>query len=119
MKILVVDDNPTNRKLAEQALSMSGHEVVEAVNGEEGVNKAVSENPDVILMDIQMPGIDGIEAMKQIRSQDGGDKVPVLALTAYAMKGDRERLLEDGFDDYISKPFSIAELIEKVGKYSE
>ena len=97
--ILIADDNEHNRYIARFLLEDAGHDVEQVENGEDAVKVAQQSLFDLVLMDIQMPGIDGIEAMKQIRSQDGGDKVPVLALTAYAMKGDRERLLEDGFDD--------------------
>jgi len=117
MKILVVDDNPTNRKLASQILSINGHEVLEACDGEEGIEIALSQEPDLVLMDIQMSGMDGIDALKKIRSEKGFEKIPVIALTAYAMEGDREKLLEEGFDDYISKPLNISSMMEKIGTY--
>ena len=113
-KVLVVDDDPINRKVAREALSIYSHEVIEAKNGEESIIMAKKLVPDVILMDIQMPGINGTEAMKKIREQPGLNKIPIIAITAYAMKGDREKLLNEGFSGYISKPVSIRELLKLV-----
>ena len=118
MKILVVDDNPLNRKLATQALSMGGHEVLAAESGGEGVKVALSQSPHLILMDINMPGMDGIEALKKIRAEKEIGKIPVIALTAFAMAGDMEKLLDEGFDDYISKPLNIAGLLDKVNSFA-
>jgi len=111
-KVLVVDDNPTNRKVAREALSMAAYEVLEAESGETSIAKAKESRPDIILMNIQMPGVDGVAAMKIIRKLPSFEKTPIIALTAFAMKGDREKLLNEGFSDYISKPLSVPDLLK-------
>ena len=112
--ILVTDDSLLNRKLVRDILKSAGHEVTEASDGLEGINKAKEELPDLILMDIHMPNMDGIAAMKKIREIPGLKETPVIAITAYAMKGDRKKIIDEGFDDYIPKPVSINDLIDKV-----
>ena len=102
--ILIVDDHAMNRKLFRVLLEKSGYEVVEAEDGKEGFDLAKKVIPSLILMDIQMPGMDGITALKAIREMDATREIPVIALTSYAMQGDRERFLAEGFVDYISKP---------------
>ncbi|MEW6109303.1 MAG: response regulator [Nitrospirota bacterium] len=116
-KILIVDDNEKNIKLLRFLLRKSGYETLEAENGEEGVRLAKENLPDLILMDIQMPAMDGIEALKILGSEDMTSKIPVIALTSYAMKGDKERLIAEGFDGYVSKPINTKEIIEIVKKY--
>ncbi len=113
-KILVTDDSLLNRKLIRDILKSAGHEVIEASDGLEGINKAKEELPDLILMDIHMPNMDGITAMKKIREIPELKETPVIAITAYAMKGDRKKIIAEGFDDYIPKPVSIKDLIDKV-----
>ncbi len=117
-KVLIVEDNEANLKLIRDILIYIGYKPIEAKNGDEGVELAKKERPDLIIMDIQMPKMDGVKAVKIIRSLEEFKNIPVLALTAFAMKGDREKFLSEGFNDYIMKPFSINELIEKVQKYS-
>ena len=112
--ILVVEDNPTNLKLVRDVLQFSGYEVIEATCGEDGVRLAKEARPDLILMDLQLPGIDGTEALRQIRSDDGYGAVPVLAVTAFAMNEDRDRAYEAGFNGYVRKPISVRTLQQKV-----
>lgn len=114
-KILVVEDNPLNMELVVEILRSKGFNVQTAEDGEEAIRKTVNEVFDLILMDIELPGIDGIEATKIIREKN--KYVPIIALTSYAMKGDRERFLSAGFDDYISKPLDVIEFISKLDKY--
>ena len=111
-KILVVDDIIFNIKLIQDAMTSLGYEVIEAYNGHEGIIKAKDELPDLIFMDIHMPKMDGIESMKRIKEVPTLINVPIIAYTAYAMRGDREKLLDEGFDAYLSKPISLAGLIE-------
>jgi len=117
-KILVIDDNEKNRKLINVILVKSGFQVIEAENGEEGINIAKSERPDLILMDIQMPMMNGINASQILKSNLLTEHIPVIALTSLAMKGDRERIiLEAGCDGYISKPIDIKEFLNEVNKF--
>ena len=112
--ILVVEDNPKNLKLIRAVLEFSGFEVIEALSGEEGVRLAAEASPDLILMDLQLPGIDGAEALRQIRVGDTNSGVPVVAVTAFAMNDDRERAFESGFDGYVEKPISVRGLPQQV-----
>ncbi len=109
-RILVVEDNELNLKLVRDVLRHAGFDVIEARSGEDGVVLAAECHPDLVLIDLQLPGIDGVEALKLIRSNDGGKKVPVVAVTAFAMRADRERALRAGFDDYWEKPISVRDL---------
>lgn len=116
-RILVVEDNPKNLKLVRDVLQYSGYEVIEATSGEDGVRLAGQEAPDLILMDLQLPGIDGVEALRQIRAADSAGvagRVPVVAVTAFAMDHDRERAFESGFDGYLEKPISVRRLAQQV-----
>lgn len=113
-RILVVEDNPKNLKLVRDVLQFSGYEVIEATSGEDGVRLAAQERPDLILMDLQLPGIDGTEALRQIRENDAGGDVPVVAVTAFAMSEDRERAYAAGFDAYVPKPISVRNLQQQV-----
>ena len=115
-KILVVDDNKFNIKLVREAMNSLGYAVVEAYDGAEGIEKAKHEMPDLIFMDIHMPKMDGIESMKGIKGVPALNNVPVIAYTAYAMKGDREELLSEGFDEYLSKPVSLTYLKDTAQK---
>jgi two-component system cell cycle response regulator DivK len=112
-RILVVEDNPKNLKLVRDVLIHSGYEVIEATSGEEGVRLAVERSPDLILMDLQLPGIDGAEALRRIRASHN-DQVPVVAVTAFAMNDDRARAFESGFDGYVEKPISVRTLSQQV-----
>jgi two-component system cell cycle response regulator DivK len=112
-RILVVEDNPKNLKLVRDVLTFSGFEVIEATSGEDGVRLAHEELPDLILMDLQLPGIDGTEALRRIRESDEAH-VPVVAVTAFAMNEDREKAFESGFDGYVEKPISVRGLPQQV-----
>jgi len=112
-RILVVEDNPKNRKLVRDVLTWVGYEVIEASSGEEGVRLAHEQAPDLILMDLQLPGIDGAEALRQIRVAHS-HQVPVVAVTAFAMNDDRARAFASGFDGYVEKPISVRALPQQV-----
>ncbi|SFR92868.1 two-component system, cell cycle response regulator DivK [Microbacterium sp. cf046] len=116
-RILVVEDNPLNLKLVRDVLTVSGYEVVAAPSGEEGVSLAQTCEPDLVLMDIQLPGIDGYEALRMLRENRGLDAVPVVALTAFAMREDRERASSAGFDGYLGKPISVRDLALQVSGF--
>jgi len=118
-RILVVEDNPLNLKLIRDVLRFSGYEVVEARTGEEGVVLAGSCAPDLVLMDLQLPGIDGTQALRALREDPRLEDVPVVAVTASAMKHDRERASEDGFDGYLEKPLDVKALPSQVGSFLE
>ncbi len=116
-RILIVEDNPLNLKLVRDVLTVSGYEVVAAPSGEEGVTLAQTCEPDLVLMDIQLPGIDGYEALRMLRQNAQLDSVPVVAVTAFAMREDRERASRAGFDGYLSKPISVRSLPSQVHEY--
>ena len=113
-RILIVDDNPANLSLMEYLLSAYGYAVLSAADGRGGVHCAVSDRPDLVLMDIQMPGLDGFEALRAIRAACGHDAMPVVAVTAEAMVGDRERILDRGFDGYLAKPIVPEQFVGQV-----
>lgn len=108
--ILVVEDNALNLKLVRDVLGHAGYRVLEAGDAERGIALAREEAPDLILMDIQLPGIDGVEALGRLRQDEATAGIPVVALTALAMKEDRERFLGAGFDGYLEKPLSVPRL---------
>ncbi len=116
-RILVIEDNETNMYLIGFILKKNGHEVIEARSGEEGVELAVKEKPDLILMDIQLPGIDGLEATRRIRESEADRKAPIIALTSYAMTGDREKSLAAGCTGYIEKPINPDTFMGEMEKY--
>ena len=116
-KILVVEDNEINMYLCSRILKSSGYEVIEARNGEEGVELAIKEKPDLILMDIQLPDIDGLEATKRIRESEADGEIPIIALTSYAMAGDREKAISVGCTSYIEKPINPETFIAEIEKY--
>lgn len=116
-RILVVEDNEKNLVLMRDVLRYFGYEVLEARDGRECIDMAVEHIPELILMDIQMPVMSGVEAMKNLRMRAETKKIRILAVTSLAMKGDREKLLGDGFDDYIQKPIDPVELPEIVRKH--
>jgi CheY-like chemotaxis protein len=113
-KVLLVEDNEMNRDMLSRRLIRRGFEVVFAVNGKEGVDLARSEKPDIILMDMSLPVMDGWEATRCVKSDDATSSVPVIGLTAHAMSGDREKAIEAGCDDYDTKPVEINRLIGKM-----
>jgi two-component system cell cycle response regulator DivK len=115
-KILLVEDNPANLTLATFLLQSAGYTVISATDAEVGVAMARHEQPDLILMDIQLPGMDGLEATAVLKSDDATRDIPVIALTALAMKGDEERILAAGCDGYIAKPLEYKEFLAKVGR---
>jgi len=113
-RILVVEDNPKNLKLVRDVLTHSGYEVIEATSGEDGVRLAGEACPDLILMDLQLPGIDGAEALRQIRANDRNPGVPVVAVTAFAMHEDRDRAFASGFTGYVEKPISVRGFTQQI-----
>jgi len=113
-KILLVEDNELNRDMLSRRLKRRGFDVVIAVDGEEGLEKARGEDPALILMDMSLPKIDGWEATRRLKSEDGTKAIPIIALTAHAMRGDREKALESGCDDYDTKPVDLPRLLEKI-----
>ena len=118
-QILVVEDNEKNMKLFRDVLLATGHRTLEATTGVRAVELATEHSPDLVLMDIQLPDIGGVEALVRLRADTRTASVPVVALTAQAMEGDRERFLAAGFDDYLSKPVNVADLIATVQRYCE
>jgi CheY-like chemotaxis protein len=112
--ILVADDNPASRELLRDALELRGFRVIEASDGREALNKLQEGPPDLVLLDIQMPLLDGFAVLKAARASDRLHEVPMIALTAFAMDSDRQCILAAGFDGYVSKPISIADLREQV-----
>jgi CheY-like chemotaxis protein len=113
-KILLVEDNEMNRDMLSRRLERRGYEVVIAVDGQQGVDLAQSSSPDLILMDMSLPVIDGWEATRQLKSMDRMKAVPIIALTAHAMSGDREKALEAGCNDYDTKPIELPRLLGKI-----
>jgi two-component system cell cycle response regulator DivK len=113
-RILLVEDNEMNRDMLSRRLVRNGHEVFIAIDGQQGVDMAMLQLPDLILMDMSLPVIDGWEATRQIRANDATRKIPVIALTAHAMAGDREKAMEAGCDDYDTKPVEISRLLGKI-----
>lgn len=113
-RILLVEDNEMNRDMLSRRLTRKKYEVLIAVDGAEGVEKAGSEGPDLILMDMSLPVIDGWEATRQLKASPETQAIPVIALTAHAMAGDREKALEAGCDDYDTKPIELPRLLAKM-----
>jgi two-component system, cell cycle response regulator DivK len=116
-QVLVVEDNERNMKLFRDVLQATGYRTLEATCGDEALALATEHLPDLVLMDIQLPDIDGVDALGRLRADARTAGLPVLALTAQAMQGDRERFLEAGFDGYVSKPVNVVELIAIVKRY--
>ncbi|WP_181703148.1 response regulator [Chthonobacter albigriseus] len=112
--ILLVEDNELNRDMLSRRLIRAGHTVPTAVDGAEAVERALSLAPDIVLMDLSLPVIDGWEATRRIRQQEAGRRVPIIALTAHAMVGERERAMAAGCDDFDTKPVDFARLLGKI-----
>ena len=115
--VLIVEDNERNMKLFRDLLQVHGYRTLEATSAEDALELAAAQLPALVLMDVQLPGIDGVEALAQLRSRAATASMPVLALTAQAMRGDQERFLEAGFDGYVAKPVDIHELLRLVERY--
>ena len=115
--ITIIDDELKNIELLRDLLQVSGYSTNEATNGKEGVELAKTSKPDLILIDIQMPEMDGLEATRILKTDATTRNIPVLALTSYAMKGDKERILAAGCDGYLAKPLNIKELLKIVAEY--
>jgi CheY-like chemotaxis protein len=113
-KILLVEDNEMNRDMLSRRLTKRGHDVLIAVDGQQGVDMATSENPEIILLDMSLPVMDGWEAARRLKADDGTNGIPIIALTAHAMAGDREKCLEAGADDYDTKPVDFKRLLGKI-----
>ncbi len=116
-RILIVEDQEDNRKILRDLLTSAGFTLVEATTGEEGVRLAESEHPDLILMDIQLPGMDGYEATRQIKANSALQPIPIIAVTSYALSGDDVKARQAGCDGYVTKPFSPRALLAKVREY--
>jgi len=114
VKVLLAEDDKAILALLIDSLQTQGYTLISAQNGEEAVSIALQQRPDVILMDIQMPGMDGLQAIERLRQNKGFHKIPIIALTALAMPGDRERCLEAGADDYLAKPVGLKELHQRI-----
>jgi two-component system cell cycle response regulator DivK len=112
--VLIVEDNEKNRKLVRDVLTFKGYEVIEADNGEDGVRLAQARRPRLVLMDVQLPGIDGIEALRRLRADERTRGIPVLAVTASAMDRDRQKIMAAGFDGYQAKPLNVKAFLAAV-----
>jgi two-component system cell cycle response regulator DivK len=117
--VLIVEDNDKNMKLARDVLQAKGYQTLEAVTGEEGVKLAKEKAPDLVLMDIQLPGINGIEAFKQIRADPRTARIPVVALTASVTPTDRSQITAAGFDAFVGKPINLKEFVDTVKRLIE
>jgi two-component system cell cycle response regulator DivK len=115
--VLIAEDNPVNRELLRELLETRGHSVVEACNGEEALHLIAQSRPDILLLDLDMPVLDGFGAVRKIRENPDLAAFPVLAVTAYAMQGDREKVLTSGFDGYLSKPIQSRLLFEELDRF--
>jgi two-component system, cell cycle response regulator DivK len=112
--VLIIEDNERNRKLARDILNHAGFETLEAGTAEDGLALAAERSPGIVLMDVQLPGLDGVQALHRLRSDPSTADIPVIAVTAFAMKADRERFLAAGFDHYVEKPLDIREFPRQV-----
>jgi len=114
MKVLIAEDNAVNRELLRELLEMRGHTVVEVCNGEEALRALAQCKPEILLLDLGMPALDGYGTVRKVRETPGFATLPVLAVTAYAMQGDKERILSSGFDGYLSKPINAKLLFQEL-----
>lgn len=117
--VLIVDDNEKNLKLARDVLQYAGFRTVEAGSGEAAIALAAAREPNLILMDVRLPGMDGEAAVAHLKADPQTKAIPVVALTAFAMKGDRERFLSAGFDGYIEKPIAVKEFPDQIRRYCQ
>jgi two-component system, cell cycle response regulator DivK len=117
--ILIIEDNEKNRKLVRDVLQATGHQTLESETAEEGLKLAVEKSPDLILMDIQLPGMDGITALKQLKADPQTKSIPVIAITASAMTNNRQAMLAEGFDGYQSKPISLRDFLGEIQRVLE
>jgi two-component system, cell cycle response regulator DivK len=117
--ILVVEDNDKNRKLVRDVLTFKGYEMIEAETGEEGVRLAQERRPSLVLMDIRLPGIDGIEALRQLRAAEATREIPIMAMTASVMTADRQKITDAGFDAFQSKPLKVSNFVAAVERLLE
>ena len=117
--VLVVEDNDKNRKLVRDVLTFKGYEVIESETGEEGVRLARERRPSLVLMDIRLPGIDGVEALRRLRAEETTQGIPVLAMTASVMSEDRQKIMAAGFDGYQSKPINVTDFVTAVARLLE
>jgi CheY-like chemotaxis protein len=115
-KILIVEDNPLNMRLLEMTLRARSYTLLKATNGEEALDMALREQPDLIIMDIQLPKINGLEVTRKLRETPAFSHTPIIGVTAYAMKGDKEKVIESGCDAYLSKPINTRELPEVIAE---
>jgi len=109
-KILIVEDNPPNMRLMEMTLRLKGYELLQATDGEEALNMAIREKPDLIIMDLNLPKVSGLEVTKRLRQMPAFNHTPIIAVTAHAMKGDKEKIIEVGCDAYLPKPINTHQL---------
>jgi two-component system cell cycle response regulator DivK len=116
-RILVVEDHEENRRIMRDLLTAAGYEMIEALTGEEGIALAERQRPDLILMDIQLPGLDGYETTRRIKAQPALRAIPIIAVTSYALSGDDVKAREAGCDDYVTKPFSPRALLAKMREF--
>jgi len=114
--ILIVEDNEKNRKLARDILQVKGYRTIEAETAETGLEMAPKENPDLVLMDIQLPGMNGIQALKKLRESEATRAIPVLAFTASVMPQDRREIMDAGFDGFVAKPVNLKEFVAAIAK---
>lgn len=116
-RILVIEDQEDNRQIVRDLVTASGYELIEATTGEEGLEVAARERPDLILMDIQLPGIDGYEVTRRIKANAQLQKIPIIAVTSYALSGDDKKAFAAGCDGYVTKPYSPRVLLAKIKEY--
>ncbi len=119
LKILIVEDNPVNMELFTDILSLTEYDYITANNGESAIEIAIKECPDIILLDIQLPGMDGMKVAKILRKNEKTKDIKLIALTAHAMKGDREYFINNGFDGYISKPIVVKDFLRDIADYAK
>jgi two-component system, cell cycle response regulator DivK len=116
-RVLIAEDNEKSMKLFRDVLQVNGYETLEATSGEQAVDLATRHGPGLVLMDVQLEGMDGLRALRVLRQDERTAAIPIVALTAQAMVGDRERFLDAGFDDYLAKPVNVRELVATVRRY--
>lgn len=116
-KILIVEDNELNMKLFSDLLEAHGYEILRSIDGSDAVELAINHQPNLVLMDIQLPARSGLDLIREIKAHQNGKAIPIVALTAFAMKGDEEKIMASGCDGYVSKPISVPQFLETVDKH--